>query len=174
MEEQHGFIRDMLDVKCLILYVMKQAEYPLTLQKIYELCFQDDKLSYFDLSIAVPQMVETGHLEQIAHDQYRITRFGADAEVETSDSVAFPVKQRAKQAVEAYNAKCRRERMIETRVCPQEKGDCIVELELHDQLGKLLKLELMAPNEEQAKLLEKNCRSRAESVYRVIMDELLK
>ncbi|MBQ5749174.1 MAG: DUF4364 family protein [Oscillospiraceae bacterium] len=66
--EQHGFIRDMLDVKVLILFVASRAQYPMTLQKVYELCFQDDKLSYFDVSIAVPQMVETGHLQELDKD----------------------------------------------------------------------------------------------------------
>ena len=61
--QQHGFIHDMLDVKVLILFVASKALYPLSLQKIYELCFQDDCLSYFDVSVAVPQMVESGHLE---------------------------------------------------------------------------------------------------------------
>ena len=48
--EQHGFIQDMLDVKVLILFVMAKLSYPVTLQTIYELCYQDDKLSYFDVS----------------------------------------------------------------------------------------------------------------------------
>ena len=38
--EERGFIRDMLDVKVLILFVAATAKYPLTLQKIYELCYQ--------------------------------------------------------------------------------------------------------------------------------------
>ena len=63
--EQHGFIQDMLDVKVLILFVMAKLSYPVSLQKIYELCYQDDKLSYFDVSVAVPQMVQSGHLEQL-------------------------------------------------------------------------------------------------------------
>ena len=63
--EGHGFIRDMLDVKLLILFVASKAAYPMSLQKIYELCFQDDRLSYFDLSVAVPQMVDSGHLAEI-------------------------------------------------------------------------------------------------------------
>ena len=56
--ERHGFIHDMLDVKVLILYIMSRAMYPVDLQKIYELSYQDDGLSYFDVAQAVPQMVE--------------------------------------------------------------------------------------------------------------------
>ena len=37
-----GFIHDMLDVKVLILYVAARSHYPMTMQEIYELCYQDD------------------------------------------------------------------------------------------------------------------------------------
>ena len=71
--ERRGFIHDMLDVKILILYVMDRVMYPVDAQKIYELCYQDDCLSYFDVSVAVPQMVESGHLEKTGEDEYVIT-----------------------------------------------------------------------------------------------------
>lgn len=174
MEQQHGFIRDMLDVKCLILFVMKNAQYPLTLQKIYELSFQDDKLSYFDLSIAVPEMVQSGHLEQVEHDKYRITKLGVEAEEATRGSVAIPVQRRALKAVEEYNLQCQRDHLIETAVYPRETGEYTVEMELHDPIGRLMKLELMAPDEQQARALEKQYRGRAEQIYRAIMAELLR
>ena len=61
--EQRGYIHNMMDVKVLVLYIMSRVLYPVDLQKIYELAYQDDCLSYFDLAQAVPQMVESGHLE---------------------------------------------------------------------------------------------------------------
>ena len=45
----HGFINDMLDVKLLILYITDRLLYPVNTQTLYELCLQDDKLSYFDV-----------------------------------------------------------------------------------------------------------------------------
>ena len=101
--EGHGFIRDMLDVKLLILFVASKAAYPMSLQKIYELCFQDDRLSYFDLSVAVPQMVDSGHLAEIEKDRFVITQKGREAEAVTEDGIAYPVMQRAKAAVERFN-----------------------------------------------------------------------
>lgn len=124
--EERGFIRDMLDVKVLILFVAATAKYPLTLQKIYELCYQDDRLSYFDVSIAVPQMVESGHLEQLADETYVITEKGREQEEVTRDSIAFPVMQRAKAAVDQYNAKTRRSEFVKSEVVEQEDGSCAV------------------------------------------------
>ena len=59
-----GFIHDMLDVKVLILFVMARVSYPVSTGEIYELCYQDDCLSYFDVCTANPEMVKSGHLKE--------------------------------------------------------------------------------------------------------------
>ena len=50
----------MMDVKVLILFVMARVNYPVNMQQIYELCYQDDCLSYFDVCTAIPEMVKSG------------------------------------------------------------------------------------------------------------------
>ena len=60
-----GYIHNMMDVKVLILFVASRSNYPLTVQEIYELCYQDECLSYFDVCTAVPEMVTSGHLRQV-------------------------------------------------------------------------------------------------------------
>ena len=121
--EQHGFIQDMLDVKVLILFVMAKLSYPVTLQTIYELCYQDDKLSYFDVSVAVPQMVQSGHLQQLPDDTYVITDKGREHEEITCDAIAYPVMQRALMAVQRYNTRIQRKGLIETKIEQEETGD---------------------------------------------------
>ena len=71
-----GFIHDMMDVKVLILYVMSRVNYPVTIQQIYELCYQDECLSYFDVCTAVPEMVNSLHLQLLENDCYAITEKG--------------------------------------------------------------------------------------------------
>ena len=74
-----GFIHDMMDVKVLILYVAAKAEYPMTMQEVYELCYQDDCLSYFDVCTAIPEMVASGHLAPVDEERYEITEKGRKA-----------------------------------------------------------------------------------------------
>ena len=88
---EYGFIHDMLDVKLLVLYIMARVNYPVDLQKIYERSYKDDTLSYFDLAQAVPDMVESGHLEETEGKRYLITEKGREACAVTEDAVAFPV-----------------------------------------------------------------------------------
>lgn len=172
--QQHGFIHDMLDVKLLILYIMARVMYPVDLRQIYELAYQDDCLSYFDLAQAVPQMVESGHLAEVEGKRYVITEKGREQGAITEDEVAYPVMQRAQAAVDRFNRSVRRSSFVKTAVEQREGGDFSVQLSLNDEVSDLIKIELMAPTQKQAYRLANAFSERAESIYRTVMDQLLR
>lgn len=168
-----GFIHDMLDVKVLILFVMARVTYPVSVQQIYELCYQDECLSYFDVCTAVPEMVKSGHLKELDADSYEITDKGrADGSL-TEDSIAFTVKQRAENAVARFNRQIRRSSFVKTQVIPRENGDFSVIMALDDEMGNLMTLELAAPNQRQAVRLSRLFEKKAEAIYNLTMAELL-
>ena len=168
-----GYIHDMLDVKVLILFVMSRCNYPVTVQEIYELCYQDDCLSYFDICTAVPEMVSSGHLNPLENDKYEISEKGRDAGSLTEDSIAFTVKQRAENAVARFNRQIRRSSFVKTQIIPREAGDYSVVMALDDEMGNLMTLELVAPDQRQAVRLGKLFEKKAEDVYNLTMMELL-
>ena len=171
--KRHGFIHDMMDVKVLVLFVTARSNYPLTMQEVYELCYQDDCLSYFDVCTAIPEMVNSGHLEETEDGKFVITEKGRDAGTITEDSVAFTVRQRAEDAVEKYNRHLQRSRFIKTHIVPRENGEYSVMMSLDDEMGNLMTLELLAPNQRQAVRLGKLFEKKAEAVYNLTMAELL-
>ena len=168
-----GFIHDMIDVKVLILYVASRSCYPMTCQEIYELCYQDDCLSYFDVCTALPQMVESGHLRKTDEERYEITEKGKNDGTVLEDSIAFTVKQRAENAVARFNRQLRRRSFVKTQVTPRENGDFSVIMALDDDSGNLMTLELLAPNQRQAVRLGKLFEMKAENIYNLTMTELL-
>lgn len=168
-----GFIHDMMDVKVLILYVMARCQYPLTMQEVYELSYQDDCLSYFDVCTAIPEMVRSGHLREAEGEKYEITEKGRQDGELTADSIAFTVKQRAENAVARFNRQIRRSSFVKTQVTPREGGDFSVVMSLNDEVGNLMTLELMAPDQRQAVRLSKLLEQKAEEVYNLTMMELL-
>ena len=168
-----GFIHDMMDVKVLILFVAARSEYPMTMQEVYELCYQDDCLSYFDVCTAVPEMVKSGHLKQTEDGKYEITEKGRDAGQLTEDSIAFTVKQRAENAVARFNRQIRRSSHIRTQTVPRGNGEFSVIMSLDDEMGNLMTLELLAPDQRQAIRLAKLFEKKAENVYNLTMTELL-
>ena len=168
-----GFIHDMMDVKVLILYVAARASYPMTAQEVYEVCYQDECLSYFDVCTALPQMVESGHMQKVDEDRYEITEKGRADGVLTEDSIAFTVKQKAEDAVTRFNRQLRRSSFVKSQVIPRDNGDYSVVMSLDDEMGNLMTLELLAPNQRQAIRLGRLFEKKAEALYNLTMSELL-
>ncbi len=168
-----GFIHDMMDVKVLILFVASRASYPMTTQEVYELCYQDECLSYFDVCTALPEMVNSGHLTVSTDERYTITEKGRSDGALTEDSIAFTVKQRAENAVSRFNRQLRRSSFVKSQIVPRETGDYSLIMSLDDESGNLMTLELMAPDQRQAVRLGKLFERKAENVYNLIMTELL-
>ncbi len=167
-----GFIHDMMDVKVLILFVTARTACPLTLQQIYELCYQDDCLSYFDVCAAVPELVSSGHLHTDDNEHYEITGKGKEHGALTADSIAFTVKQRAENAVARFNRLVRRGSFVKTQV-REENGTYAVDMSLDDDMGNLMTLTLQAPDQRQANRLGKLFEKKAEAVYSLVLAELL-
>jgi len=168
-----GFIHDMIDVKVLILYVASRAGYPMTSQEIYELCYQDECLSYFDVQTAIPEMVKSGHLKQVEDEKFEITDKGREDGELTADSIAYTVKQKAELAVAKFNRQLKRSSYVKTQSIPRDGGDYSVIMTLDDEMGNLMTLELLAPNERQAIRLSKMFTKKAEQIYNLTMSELL-
>ena len=168
-----GFIHDMMDVKVLVLFVAARSNYPMTTQEIYELCYQDECLSYFDVCTAVPEMVVSGHLKEVEGERYEITDKGREAGALTEDSIAFTVKQRSENAVARFNRQIRRSSFVKTQVISRESGDFSVIMSLDDETSNLMTLELMAPDQRQAVRLSRLFEKKAESVYNLTMTALL-
>ena len=168
-----GFIHDMMDVKILILYVTARAEYPMSTQEIYELCYQDDRLSYFDVCTAIPEMVRSGHLQEAEGEKYIITEKGRQDGELTADTLVFTLRQRAENAVLRFNRQVRRSSYVKTSVEELSNGEYTVRMSLDDQAGSLMKLELYAPDHTQAMRLSKLLERKAEEVYDLTMTELL-
>ncbi len=168
-----GFIHDMMDVKVLILFVAARSSYPMTSQELYELCYQDECLSYFDVCTAIPEMVASGHLKQVGDDRYEITEKGRQDGAMVEDSIAFTVRQRAENAVTRFNRQLRRSSFVKTQVVPRDNGEYSVIMALDDEMGSLMTLELLAPNQRQAVRLGKLFEKKAESIYSLTMAELL-
>jgi len=169
---EYGFIRDMLDVKVLILYVADLAEKPLSVQNIYELCYHDDRLTYFDVCEAIPQLTASGHLEEVEQGYYEITEKGRENVSITGDSVAFTVRESAKASVDEFNRECKRSGKVSTEVV-EEDGTFFAKMELRDDTSRLITMEIAAPGKKQARKLAAAFHKCAEQIYSAVMDDLL-
>ena len=145
--QRYGFIHGMMDVKILVLFVLARVDYPLTMLETYELCYQDDCVSYFDVCTAMDEMVRSGHLACSDGQTYTITEKG-----------------RRDGGVTAF---------VRTEIRDGENGSSVAVLSLDDEMGNLMTLQLTSPNEHQARQLTRAFQKNAELFYNLIMSDLL-
>ena len=168
--DQFGFIHSMLDIKILILFILRRLPGTVEPETLLELCQCDDGIGYFDYSECLSELVETGHVEQ-TEDGYTITEKGRRNADAVESSLPYSVRMKVLRLLRPVEERMRRAAMITARHIVDENG-CTVELAMSDGEGELIHLRLLCAGEEQAKQMEKRFRRGAEEYYQKIMDLL--
>ena len=162
--DRFGFIHEKLAIKILILYILNQLPSPVDAQTLSELVFCDDGIGYFDYSDCLAELVETNHFEE-KRGKYRITEKGSRNVAEVGSSLPYSVRTKASRITAPIAEKMRRAAMLTAEHTVSESGACSVTLALSDGIGKILSLELLAADPQQAERMEHYFKNNAEDVY---------
>lgn len=166
-----GLIHDKLDIKILILYVLRRLTEPVDMELLAELCLFDRGIMWFDFADCISELVETGHVEE-APAGYSITEKGDRNGAAIESSIPYTVRREADKLLRPVAAAQRRNSMISASHSVQADGGCMVELGLSDGVGEIFSLSLLASGEEQAEKMEKTFRADAEGFYNKLADML--
>ena len=83
------------------------------------------------------------------------------------------MRRRCDKSLSVLNAQLRRDAQVQSRVTEREDGTYTVALQLNDDAGTLLKLELLTPSYTQAQHLAQQFNARPEQVYNGVVNALL-
>ena len=172
MNENFGFIHERIEIKLLILFILRRIPEPVTLEVLAGLTLCDDGISYFDVTECIAMLIETKHL-RVENSMYSLTAKGDRNGEILEKNLPYSVRTRAEAAVTIVRANLSREAMIKTNVVADEEGSCKVKLSLSDGLGDIINMELLAANQKQASALEKGFRKNAEKIYHSIIAMLV-
>lgn len=161
--ERHGFIHEKLDIKILILFVLRRLPGEVDPLTLAELCQFDEGIGYFDYSDCLAELVESEHISE-SPDGYTITEKGARNADTVESSLPYSVRSKALKLLAPVEEKMRRAAMIVAKHSVNDEG-CIVHLALSDGKGEIIDLQLLCADEDQAKIIEKNFRRDAENYY---------
>lgn len=169
--ERYGYIHDELDLKILILYILRRLPLPIDREKLGELVLQDEGVSYFDYIQCLAELTDSGHTEHV-EGGYRVTEKGDRNGRTTESSLPYTVRVRVDRTMEPVIRAMNRSAMIRTAHSPVKGGGVQVELSMGDGVGEILSMRLLAANEAQAAAMEKNFRAQAEQIYNELIEKL--
>lgn len=159
-----GFIRDTLEIKLLILYVLKQLPDKISFVDLPHLVLVDGGFDYFQFSQCLAELVDTGHVRKDG-DDYSITEKGAEHLNALENKLPYTVKVKAKKQAAPTAAQMRRDALVLASHQVREDGTCMLKLSLSDDVGEVMKLRLLVDSEDRAVKMEKNFHDRAEEFY---------
>lgn len=168
-----GFIRDDLDIKLLVLYIMSRVAEPIVFDALIDLALCDDGIDYFQLSQSVSELVESGHLKRLDDGKLLITEKGCANGRIMEDNLPTVIRGRCNRNLAKLNASLRFEAQMSAQVITDDSQRSRIELELVDGTGSLLQMNLAVPDEEQGRRMVSRFREKPEEFYQMILSYLL-
>ena len=163
-----GFIRDKLDIKILILYILEKLPGPVDELTLADLVLFDGGFNWFDYTDCLAELVQTEHITE-QDGSYAITEKGRRNVGFVGSSLPYSVRTKADRLAAPVAAALRRSSMIETYTEPGVNDGRTVSLRLSDGVGEIIALRIAVPDEAQAKVVEGRFRKNAEDIYNQII-----
>ena len=158
--------------KLMVLYMLRQANLPLSNEQISEFFLSKEYTNYLSLQQVIGELFDAHLIKSAAirgQNRCEITKEGEEA-------LGFPdpVKSDIHQFISENNMRLRNEMGItaDYRKIPQST-DYEVNCEIREGKSTLMRLTLSLPDEEQAQSIANHWQSASQKVYSLVMDELL-
>lgn len=173
---RHGFIRDKIQIKYLILFILKQLTEPVSFATLAEMTLCDDAVDYFEFSDAAMELVSSGHIREepdgAGAPLYFITERGLKTEEICENSLPYSVRMAAQRSILLVMSRMRRDASIKTEVSERD-GHPELSCSLSDDTGVILSMTLSTVTEKQATLLENNFKRHAEQIFNAVLSAML-
>ena len=170
MDERFGFIHEKLDIKLLILFVLRRLPAPIDAERLADLVLIDGGIGYFDYKECLAELVKTAQVAE-TEDGCAVTEKGDRNCAILENSLPYSVRAKAERRLAPVADELRRSELVTAEHETGEQG-VTVHLAMSDGVGPVFDLRLLAADETQAKRIEKNFRRRAEELYNRFMSTL--
>lgn len=165
-----GFIHEKLDIKILILYILRRLPAPIDAEELADLVLIDGGIGYFDYKECLAELEDNLQVE-MQDGGYVATAKGARNCEIVESSLPYSVRMKAEKVTAPVAEAMRRSAMIRANH-EAAPGGVTVYLSVSDGVGDILEMKILAASEEQAQHIEKNFKKNAESYYNRFIEQL--
>ena len=166
----HGTLRDELDIKLLLLFILRRLPGSIKGEVLSDLCLEYGRVGYFEYAVYLGELIDAKLVES-SFEGFRITEKGDRNCAIVETSLPYSTRSHLEKTLKPMAEAMRRDNMIVANHTIGDDG-CQVELKLNDGVSNILELRILCAGEEQAKKMEELFRNRAENTYHRIIEIL--
>ncbi len=176
MTELDG-LKDKNDVKILILFLLKNINYPLTITNISDILIRYGQANYFDIAEGLEELVIKMFVEKIENEHkvthYHPTGQGLKSVEQLYSMLPSSVREKTMRSALKTLASIKRDSQI---ISDTQKTDYgyLVNCQIKDEQFDIFKFSLFVPNEIQAKIVQKNFKDNPEYIYKALIEIITK
>ena len=169
-----GFIRNPLDVRLLILYILDHLLLPVTMAELTDLALCDDGVDYFQFATALGALTENGHVAESEEGLLSITEKGHDNCAICANELPLSVRTKCDRSTQLLNKELKQRDQIRAVITPVPNQErYTVELIIDDDAGNLLTLQMAVPDRQQATEFAQRFQKHPEALYHAVLSVLL-
>ena len=169
-----GGLRNMLDIKILVCYILKSVKEPMTRAQICDAMQQTGLANFFDVNSAIDELLENGALvekDYVGEPHLVVSQVGASSATELEKNLLPGARERAVKAALNIVSRARSER--ENKVTVEKTDDgCNVTFEIESMGITMLSLTLNVADILQAEQLKDGFLNDPGALYSDIIERL--
>lgn len=163
--------------KLMILYLLKQAKFPLSNSQMADFFLDKEYTTYFTLQQALNELLEAHLIKQETvrnSSRYELTREGEETLVFFGHTISDGIIADMDTFLQENKIRLRTEAGVRADYYKTNSQDYLVECEVREGKNIVIRLELAVPDAEQAELMCDRWQEANQPIYAFVMGELLK
>ncbi|MFZ1352904.1 MAG: DUF4364 family protein, partial [Ruminococcus bromii] len=170
-----GGMRSKNEIKTLICYLYNSVKENMDKGIVIQAILKQGLANYFETSSAFDDLVMNGNLipADDEHKTYSLTKNGAEIAKQLDSTVAYTIKEKAYACAVKLLAEKKKEIENKVNITKNDNG-FTVECSVSGGDMELMKLDIYAPEMEQALILKKNFLDNPKKAYKILLALLTK
>lgn len=162
--------------KLMNLYILKQANFPLTNAQLTDFFLEHEYTTYFMLQQVLNELMEAGLIRTHSNHnstRYEITREGEETLEFFGKNISQAIIDDMNQYLRDNRIKIRNEAGVLADYYKSTSQDFIVHMEIRERKSSLMELSLSVPTREQAEAMCAQWQGKSPEVYSYLMKTLM-
>ena len=168
-------VGSMNNVKILVLYLMRNVNYPLDFVTINDIVMQTDYVMYLDFAVAFNEMLDSGLIEKVdenGSEKYTVTSNGALVAAELKSDILPSILDRSLEAALRYLDFKKRGVTLNFNIEETEDKQYKIETGFSENGRCIFSQTIIVDSLDRAKRMKQNFYERPEALYRGVLSLL--